>query len=102
MSSKWTSGTFKSAEVKYTVHEKETLAIKALEKFRIDFLPVKFIYQTDCSYTRDFVKYKLKEGYNKGRLLQWSHKAQEFDFIAVHIKGEHNYLANTLTREWKH
>lgn len=40
----------------YTVHEKETLAfINALEKFRIDLQPVKFIYQTDSLYTKDGV-----------------------------------------------
>ena len=100
--SKWASGTFKPAEVNYTVHEKETLSfIKALEKFRIDLQPVTFIYQTDSSYTKDFLKYKEKESYNKGRLLRWSLKAQQFSFIPIHIKGEENFLADTLTREWK-
>lgn len=99
--SKWSSGTFKQAEKNYTVHEKEVLAfIKALEKFRLDLQPVKFIFQTDSLYTKDFVKYKIKEGYNKGRLLRWSLKAQQFDFVSIHIEGKNNYLADTLTREW--
>nr|WPF45145.1 replicase [Hibiscus soymovirus] len=98
---KWSSGTFKSAEKNYTVHEKEVLAlVRALEKFRIDLQPVKFIFQTDSTYTKDFINYKLKEGYNKGRILRWSLKVQQFDFVSLYIPGKQNHLADTLTREW--
>jgi hypothetical protein len=100
--SKWVSGTFSKAQMNYTVHEKETLAlINALKKFKIDLLPVTFIFQTDSTYTKDFVKYKVQNQYNQGRLLRWSLEAQQFNFVALHIQGKDNSLADTLTREWK-
>ncbi|AAA50240.1 reverse transcriptase [Peanut chlorotic streak virus] len=102
MITKWSSGTFKPAEENYTVHEKELLAfVNALKKFQIDLRPVKFIFQTDNSWVQGFLVNKLKETYNRGRLARWSMFIQQFDFISLHIAGKENYLADTLTREWK-
>ncbi|AND65752.1 putative aspartic protease [Water chestnut soymovirus 1] len=98
---KWANGTFSPTQTNYTTHEKETLAlIKSLRKFKIDLLPKTFIYQTDSTYTKDFLKYKNPFHYNQGRLLRWALEAQQYSFIPLHIAGTDNIFADLLTREW--
>ncbi|PWA62078.1 Enzymatic polyprotein [Artemisia annua] len=48
---KYTSGTFKPAEINYTVHEKEVLAIiRTLNKWKMELLPTRFELRTDSKY----------------------------------------------------
>ncbi|AAP78924.1 putative multifunctional pol protein [Cestrum yellow leaf curling virus] len=99
---KYTSGIFSSAEQKYTVHEKETLAaLKTMRKWKAELLPKEFTLRTDSSYVTGFARHNLKANYNQGRLVRWQLEFLQYPARVEYIKGEKNSLADTLTREWK-
>ncbi|UJT32103.1 polymerase [Soymovirus malvae] len=98
---KYTSGTFNSAELNYTIQEKETLAcLRVLKKWRCELLTTRFELRIDSTYTAGFWRYKLEEGRNKGRLIRWQLQLQQYDPYIKIIKSEHNSFADSLTREW--
>nr|WCL16037.1 polymerase [Chrysanthemum yellow edge associated virus 1] len=98
---KYTAGTFSQAEINYTVHEKEVLAIiRTLEKWQIDLKPTRFELHTDSKYAAGFVQNNFTGGRNEGRLVKWQLRLSQFTPYVKYIKSEQNCFADTLTREW--
>ena len=89
------SMTFKGAELNYPVHEKELLAIiRALRKWRTDLIGVPFTVFTD---------HKTLENFHNQRELsrrqaRWMEFLSQYDGKIVYIKGEHNSVADALSR----
>lgn len=95
---RYTSGTFKNAEINYHINEKEVLAIKnSIRKFMIFLLPKKFTVYTDSTVAKGLIKLPRLLEYK--RLIRWQTSFSHYNFNIVHIKGDTNYLADLLTRE---
>nr|GEW60482.1 reverse transcriptase domain-containing protein [Tanacetum cinerariifolium] len=83
------------AESKYTMTEKEMLAVMyAFEKFRSYSILNKIIVYTDHSA----LKYLFAKKDSKARLLRWVLLLQEFTFKVVDTKGAKNLAADHLSR----
>ena len=98
---KYVSGSFKDAETRYHINEKETLScLNVLEKWRMDLIPSRFLLRTDSTYASGFWRYNLKVDHKQGRLVRWQMRIQQFYPYIQLIKSENNCFADTLTREW--
>nr|GEV95841.1 DNA-directed DNA polymerase [Tanacetum cinerariifolium] len=90
----YASKTMTEAESKYTITEKEMLAVVyAFEKFRSYLIMNKSIVYTDHSA----LKYMFLKKYSKARLLRWVLLLQEFTFKVVDTKGAENLAADHLS-----
>lgn len=98
---RYCSGTFKPAEEKYPIHQKETLAcMRVLQKWRVELLPTRFELCTDSSYVTGFWRYKLEADRRNGRLIRTQLTLHQYNPYLKLIKSENNQVADTLTREW--
>lgn len=98
---RYCSGTFKPAEEKYPIHQKETLAcMRVLQKWRVELLPTRFELCTDSSYVTGFWRYKLESDRRNGRLIRTQLTLHQYKPYLKLIKSENNQVADTLTREW--
>ncbi len=99
---RYTSGTFKSAELNYHSNEKEFLAVKrGIDKFKIYLISKPFLVRTDNTQFAHFLRVDIKGDYKQGRLLRWQQWFNYYKFNVEHIKGSSNSLADCLTREFK-
>lgn len=86
----------KKHELKYSIVEKEMLAIiYSLEKLKFYLAGNKFMLVTD-NIALTFMK---KTRFANSRIYRWTLLAQEFDFEIVHRKGKENVTADALTRQ---
>ncbi|XP_070025039.1 uncharacterized protein [Nicotiana sylvestris] len=84
-----------SAQVNYTITEKEFLAIVfAIEKFRPYLMGAKVIVHTDYVVLRCLMSKKD----SKSRLMRWVLLLQEFDIDIQDQKGSENQVADHLSR----
>nr|GEZ22369.1 reverse transcriptase domain-containing protein [Tanacetum cinerariifolium] len=91
----YASKTMTEAESKYTMTEKEMLAVVyAFEKFRSYLILNKSIMYTDHSA----LKYLFQKKDSKARLLRWVLLLQEFNFKIINTKGAENLAADHLSR----
>ncbi|GKB18355.1 reverse transcriptase domain-containing protein [Tanacetum coccineum] len=91
----YASKTMTEAESRYTMTEKEMLAVVyAFEKFRSYLILNKSIVYTDHSA----LKYLFAKKDSKARLLRWVLLLQEFDFNVIDTKGAENLAADHLSR----
>lgn len=91
----YASKTLTSCQRKYTVTEKELLAvIFGIEKFRSYIEGTKFTVETDHAsliYLRNLSN-------PSGRLTRWAVKLAQYDFVIKHRKGSLNVVADALSR----
>lgn len=91
----YASRTLTESEQKFTVTEKELLAVVfALEKFRCYVEGQHFTVVTDHASLRWL--HNLKDPV--GRLARWAIKLQQFDMEVVHRKGSLNVVPDALSR----
>nr|GEU40437.1 reverse transcriptase domain-containing protein [Tanacetum cinerariifolium] len=91
----YASKTMTEAEAKYTMTEKEMLAVVyAFEKFRSYLILNQSIVYTDHSA----LKYLFQKKDSKARLLRWVLLLQEFTFKVIDTKGAENLAADHLSR----
>nr|GFA38243.1 reverse transcriptase domain-containing protein [Tanacetum cinerariifolium] len=91
----YASKTKTEAESKYTITEKEMLAVVyAFEKFRSYLILNKSIVYTDHSA----LKYLFQKKDSKARLLRWVLLLQEFTFKVIDTKVAKNLAADHLSR----
>ncbi|GJY30632.1 reverse transcriptase domain-containing protein [Tanacetum coccineum] len=91
----YVSKTMTEAESRYTMTEKEMLAVVyAFEKFRSYLILNKSIVYMDHSA----LKYLFAKKDSKARLLRWVLLLQEFDFNVIDTKGAENLAADHLSR----
>ena len=96
---RYSSGTFNQAEINYTTHEKELLAIiRGIKKFSLFLLSKKFIVETDNSQVAGLVRNKLPMEPQYRRLHRWQAYLSFYNFEIIHIKGINNFLADFLSR----
>lgn len=89
------SRTLMRAERKYSVTERECLAVVfAIEKFRPYIEGVRFTVLTD-HYSLLYLN-RMKDP--TGRLARWSVKLQQFDFDLQHRRGKFNVVPDALSR----
>ena len=86
---------FKEAQQNYRVYEMETLAIlEALTKWEDKLIGRKFTVITDHQSLEFFSKQK----HLSGRQARWAEYLSRFDFEVVYVKGQHNIVADCLSR----
>jgi len=82
-------------EVKYDTREKEAIAIMyGLEKFKPYFYPNHVKVMTDHGNLRWLMHHQ-----QTGRLARWQLMLQQYDFEICFVKGEHNPVADFLSRD---
>ena len=98
---RYSSGTFQGAERNYHSNEKEYLAVKkGITKFRIYLISKEFLVRTDNKNFGYFLRTNISGDYKQGRLIRWQQWFNYYKFRVEHIKGIHNSLADSLTREF--
>ena len=89
------SRTFKHAELRYPVHEKELLAImRALKHWRSDLIGVHFYVYTDH---RTLTNFHTQRDLSP-RQSRWMEFLSQYDCTIVYVKGEDNTVADALSR----
>lgn len=90
----WMSRRLSSAEVNYTVTEKECLAIVwCVERCKV-YLINQFTIRTDHSA----LTWLMKQKEPTGRLSRWIMKMQQFNYTVEHIPGRENVIADAISR----
>lgn len=89
----------KDAEVRYSTHEKEMMAVvHCLEVWRHYLLGTKFVVITDNVANTYFQTQKKLTP----KQARWQEFLSEFDFQLVHKAGKHNEVADALSRKSVH
>jgi len=89
------SCSFKGAELNYPVHEKELLAIiRALKKWKYDLLGAPFFIYTDH---KTLLNFNTQKDLSR-RQARWMELLSIYDCKFVYVKGEHNSVADALSR----
>ena len=92
----FSSRALSDAERKYDTREKETIAIMfGLDKFKPYFFGRPVTVMTDHGNLR-----WLMDHAQKGRLARWQLFLQQFDFHISYVKGQHNPVADCLSRSF--
>jgi hypothetical protein len=87
------SGSFDKTQRRWPTIEQEAFAIfKAVTTWRQDLLGSEFTIYTDHRNLCYILKSESK------KISRWRLAMQEFDFTAVHIAGDKNYIADVLSR----
>lgn len=90
------SRTLRGSEIRYTISEKEMLAIVfALNKLRFYLIGNKFEIQSDHAC----LKFLMKTKFTNNRIYRWSLLIQEYNFEIKHVKGKENIIADALSRK---
>lgn len=90
---------FTDCQMKYSIWEKELLAIiLAVEKFEAYLELQEFTLITD----NESLSFFLRQKRNFGRLARWSLKLLRLPFKVVHKRSEDNAVADTLSRLFSH
>ncbi|ACL36982.1 putative enzymatic polyprotein [Rudbeckia flower distortion virus] len=98
---RYTSGSFKPAEINYHSNEKEVLAVKrTITKFKGYLASSEFLVRTDNKYFTYFLRTSIKDDYKQGRLIRWQQWFSHYKFNVEHLAGTHNFTADSLTREF--
>ncbi|ALD49090.1 ORF5 [Atractylodes mild mottle virus] len=98
---RYTSGSFKQAELNYHSNEKEILAaMNTIKKFSGYLTPVKFLIRTDNKNFTFFLNTNHKGDYKQGRLIRWQMWFSRYSFTVEHLPGNKNVFADFLTREF--
>lgn len=98
---RYTSGSFKAAELNYHSNEKEILAaMNTIKKFSGYLTPVKFLIRTDNKNFTFFLNTNHKGDYKQGRLIRWQMWFSRYSFTVEHLPGSKNVFADFLTREY--
>lgn len=98
---RYASGTFKDAEKKYHSNEKEILAVmRAIDKFRLFVASNEFLVRTDNQNVKSFRRVNVGQDYKQARLIRWQQWFSHYKFKVEYIKGEHNALADFLSRDF--
>lgn len=85
----------KSYETRYSVQEKEMLAIcNALTRLKFYLLGNDFIIETDHAS----LQYLMNNRFKNNRVYCWSLLLQEYNFTIRHIPGKQNITADSLSR----
>ncbi len=91
----YASRTLSSAEVKYDTREKEVIAVMfGLDMFKPYYYGNRVSVMTDHGNLR-----WLMDHQQKGRLARWQLFLQQYDFDLHYVKGEHNPVADALSRD---
>ncbi|XP_057872312.2 uncharacterized protein LOC131078587 [Cryptomeria japonica] len=86
----------KEVEPKFSIHDKEMLAIMhASTKFRQYLVCGKFLVKID----HNSLKYFLNQRYLSDRQQKWVRKIQAYDFDIEYVKGNNNVVADALSRK---
>nr|WOA03487.1 reverse transcriptase [Atractylodes mild mottle virus] len=98
---RYTSGSFKQAELNYHSNEKEILAaMNTIKKFSGYLTPVEFLIRTDNKNFTFFLNTNHKGDYKQGRLIRWQMWFSRYSFTVEHLPGNKNVFADFLTREF--
>ena len=97
---RYCSGTFKDAETRYHINEKELLAVvRSCQKLYYFLLPKRFLLRTDNTQVKAFIKNQLPSKLEYKRLINWQSILSEYIFDIEIIKSDKNVLADFLTRD---
>lgn len=93
------SRVLKSYEIKYTVSEKEMLAVCfSVSRLRFYLTLNEFVIETD----HIALKYLMSHRFANSRIYRWSLLLQEYTFKIEHRKGRDNITADALSRKDQH
>lgn len=82
-------------EEKYHSYELEALAIVcALERFRVYLIGIHFIIKTDCNS----IKLLSDKRDLSPRIGRWFMKLSEYNYTIEYLRGDHNLVADALSR----
>ncbi|MGL4850595.1 MAG: reverse transcriptase domain-containing protein, partial [Clostridium sp.] len=95
----WASKKLTPTEKRYTISEKEMLAVVfGIKKFESDLRGRKFHLMTDH---KALIEIRRKPVFNNNRINRWIEKIQEFDFTVEYVKGELMTDADALSRQFE-
>lgn len=93
---KFISRTLKPSEIKYSISEKEMLAlVYSITKFRYYLLGRRFTIETDHIALLTMMDHK----FNNSRMYRWSLLIAEYDFEIIHKPGRLMIAADVLSRK---
>jgi hypothetical protein len=94
----FTSHLLNPVERKYSIHEKECLAVVwGCERFRVYLEHKEFILHTD----NQALSWLLKHVKELGHIGRWILRLAPYKFKVVHIPGKSNVVADCLTRQYE-
>jgi hypothetical protein len=95
----WASKLLTATERRYTISEKEMLAVFfGIKKFESDLRGRKFHLMTDH---KALAEIRNKPFFNNNRINRWIEQIQEFDFTIEYVKGEMMTDADALSRQFE-
>ncbi|KAF9756151.1 Retrovirus-related Pol polyprotein from transposon 17.6, partial [Nosema granulosis] len=95
----WASKMLTPTEKRYTISEKEMLAVLfGIKKFESDLRGRKFHLMTDH---KALAEIRNKPFFNNNRINRWIEQIQEFDFTIEYVKGEMMTDADALSRQYE-
>ncbi|KAF9761624.1 Retrovirus-related Pol polyprotein from transposon 17.6 [Nosema granulosis] len=95
----WASKMLTPTEKRYTISEKEMLAVFfGIKIFESDLRGRKFHLMTN---PKALAEIRNKPFFNNNRINRWIEKIQEFDFTIEYVKGEMMTDADALSRQFE-
>ena len=95
----WASKKLTPAERRYTISEKEMLAVFwGVKKFEYELKGRRFEIMTDHKALEEI---RSKPCFNNNRINRWIEKIQEFDFRIEYVKGENMTDVDALSRQYQ-
>src|SRR6202044_3331704 len=86
---------FTPTERRWDTREREAYAIKwALERFK------EYVKALPVTVATDHESLRWMDKCENGKVFRWALFIQQFDVEIVHISGQHNVVADWLSRAW--
>ena len=89
---------FTETQQRWHVSEQEAFAvIHCIEHWRRLLLPRKFTVYTDHKNLQ--ILFERSRNFKSGKLFRWAVRLQDYDFVAIYLKGSENVMADYLSRD---
>ena len=96
---RYASGRFTDAATRYhSIHQEILAAKNCILSFRLFLIGKTFVLRSDLNNFAKFLDTRHIEKIGNYRLIRWSYWFSHFDIIFEHVPGQHNNIADMLSR----